>query len=159
MLSGVQRVRIAGREQAEPRGDLSLIAKERTEKTMKEGRQPTFDQKSEPGNRDSRHDEQTPDREHDVMRNDEDGPEQNGESPPAQRLAGFDPDATVSHARYRSDYEAGISGRACARLSASRLRRRRWRAAHQGGVRVEGRRDLRQVQPADQFVRESEEPG
>src|SRR6266545_4124182 len=119
MLAGVQRIRIPGREQVEPRGDLSLIAKERAEEPVKEGRQPTFDQKSEPGDRDSRHDEQDPDREHDVMRNDEDGSEHNGESPPAQRLADFDPDATVSHARYRSGHEAGISGRACARLSAS----------------------------------------
>src|SRR6266550_927325 len=159
MLSGVQRIWIPGREQVEPRRDLTLIAKERAKEPKEKGGQPTVDQKREPGDRDGRQDEQAPDRENDVMRNDKGGAEKDGESPPAQRLAAFHPDATVSHARYRSGYEAGTSGRACARLSASRLRRQReWQAAHQGGVRVEGRRHLRQVQPADQFVRESEEP-
>src|ERR1700730_12867795 len=156
MLTSMQGMWIARREQIEPRGDLPFVTQERTEETMKKGRQPAFDQQSDPGDRDSRHDERSPDREPDVMRDDEWGSQQHGEPPPAQEPVGLDTEATVSHRRYRSGYEAGSSRRACTG-SASRVRREWRQAAHQGGVRVEGRRDLRQGQRAKKGVHDPEE--
>src|SRR5439155_17957001 len=116
-----------------PRSDLELVEKERSEKTIEEGRQLALDQKSEPRDRDQRHDEQCPDREHEVMRDDERGSEDHGRPTPAQWLTGFDPDATVSHARYRSGDEAGNPDRVRDRFRASRLRGRERQAADERG--------------------------
>ncbi len=46
---------------------------------MKEGRQPSLDQESEPGDRDGGHDEPGPNGEHHVLRNRKQDPEEHGE--------------------------------------------------------------------------------
>ena len=155
---GVQRVRIAGREQVEPRGDLSLVAHERCEEPVQPRRQPSLDQQGEPGDRNRWCGEESPDPEHDVVRHDERQAQQDGEPAPAQRLVSVNAKPGVGHARYRSACEAGILRCAVGARRVARLRRRGWHASDEGGVRREGGRDLRQVQPADQVVRESDEP-
>jgi hypothetical protein len=84
MLERVQRIRIPSREQLEPGRDLALIAEERTQKAMEEGRKPALDQKSEPGDHYHRYDEKCPGREHEVMRDDERGSKHHDRPTPAQ---------------------------------------------------------------------------